>query len=145
MLKQFHSIWKNATLKKFQIVVRRFASSASVVQVHNYQLKSLNQSYTNFAKPNLFLPSVANSCEKRNTVRRINNTAANRQTNLNRSANVKSKYKQMEANLKWRANPVIAKLETQQFKSILRKNIMDLVAIFEKYNYEIRIAGGAVR
>lgn len=51
----------------------------------------------------------------------------------------------MEANLKWRADPVIITLETPQFKSILRKNILDLVALFQKYNYEIRIAGGAVR
>lgn len=51
----------------------------------------------------------------------------------------------MEANLKWRSDPVITTLETPQFKTILRKNILDLVAIFQKHNYEIRIAGGAVR
>lgn len=63
----------------------------------------------------------------------------------NSSENVLSKYKKMEKNLKWRANPVITILDTPEFKSVLTKNILDLVAIFQKYNYEIRIAGGAVR
>lgn len=51
----------------------------------------------------------------------------------------------MEANLKWREDPVITTLETAQFKSILRKNVLDLAALFRKHNHEIRIAGGAVR
>lgn len=145
MLKQFNSIWKNATFKKFQIVIRRFATSESAAVVVVNQLNSLNQSCTNFPKSqSLFLSSAVNLCEKRSTVRCISNTV-NRESNLKRSENVKSKYKQMEANLKWRADPVIATLDTPQFKSILRKNILDLVAIFQKYNYEIRIAGGAVR
>lgn len=147
MLKQFNSIWKNATLKKFQIILRRFASSASVVQVHVNQLSTLNQSSCakKFLQPNpYFLPSATNLCEKHITVRCINSQIS-QETNLERSENVNSKYKQMEANLKWRADPVIATLDTPQFKSILRKNILDLVALFQKYNYEIRIAGGAVR
>lgn len=61
------------------------------------------------------------------------------------SKNVTKKYKEMEQNLKWRVDPVIKTLDTPQFKSILRKNVLDLVAAFEKHNYEIRIAGGAVR
>lgn len=143
MLKQFNSIWKNATFKKFQIVIRRFATSESAVVVN--QLSLLNQSCTNFPQLKPFnLSSVPNLCETRSTVRCISNTI-NRETNLKRSENINSKYKQMEANLKWRADPVIATLDTPQFKSILRKNILDLVAIFRKYNYEIRIAGGAVR
>lgn len=147
MLKQF--IWKNATLKKFQIILRRFASSssASVVQVHVNQLSTLNQSlcakHLQKSNPH-FLSSASNLCEKHIIVRCIS-SAASQESNLNRSDNVKSKYKQMEANLKWRADPVIATLETPQFKAMLRKNILDLVAIFQKYNHEIRIAGGAVR
>lgn len=143
MLKQFNSIWKNATFKKFQIVTRRFATSESAVVVN--QLNLLNRSCTNFHKSKpLFVSSVPNSCEKRSSVRCISNTV-NREAHLQRSENVESKYKEMEANLKWRAEPVIATLDTPQFKSVLRKNILDLVAIFRKYNYEIRIAGGAVR
>lgn len=46
---------------------------------------------------------------------------------------------------KWRDDPVITTLDTPQFKSILRKNILDLVSLFQKHDYEIRIAGGAVR
>lgn len=56
-----------------------------------------------------------------------------------------SKYKEMEQNLKYRENPVIMTLETPQFKSIFTDNRMKLYEIFQKYNYEIRIAGGAVR
>lgn len=51
----------------------------------------------------------------------------------------------MELNLKWRTDPVIKVLETPQFKSTLQKNVLDLVMVFVKYNYDIRIAGGAVR
>lgn len=58
---------------------------------------------------------------------------------------VQKKYKDMEQNLKWRTDPVIKTLNTPQFQSILRKNVIDLVAVFKKHNYEIRIAGGAVR
>lgn len=144
MLKQFNGIWKNATFKKFQVVIRRFATSESAVAVN--QLSLLNQTCTNSPKSKPFyLSSVPNLCETRPTIVRCISNTVNRETNLQRSENVNSKYKQMEANLKWRADPVIATLDTPQFKSILRKNILDLVAIFEKYNYEIRIAGGAVR
>lgn len=61
------------------------------------------------------------------------------------SSNIIKKYKQMEKDLKYRTDPVIATLDTPQFKSIFTKNLVDLVALFNKYNYEIRIAGGAVR
>lgn len=137
MLKQLHSIWKNAIDKKFQIVLRRFAASSSIVQVHASKSGPLNHS------PNRKLLSAYNSCVNRYVIRCISGTVNN--TNLYRSENIASKYKKMEANLKWRADPVIITLETPQFKSILRKNILDLVALFQKYNYEIRIAGGAVR
>lgn len=63
----------------------------------------------------------------------------------NASIFVQKKYKEMEQNLKWRADPVIKTLNTPQFQSILRKNVIDLVAVFKKNKYEIRIAGGAVR
>lgn len=56
-----------------------------------------------------------------------------------------SKYKEMEQNLKYREDPVIMTLDTPQFKSIFTDNRMKLYEIFQKNNYEIRIAGGAVR
>lgn len=146
MLKQFQTSWKNATVHNLQIVLRRFVSSSSlsssIVPVHvNSAILSNLQSNRQFTKQ--FLLSGNHLCKNYKSIRCINSAVNN--TNLNQSENVKSKYQQMEANLKWRADPVIVTLDTPQFKSILRKNILDLVAIFQKYNYEIRIAGGAVR
>lgn len=46
---------------------------------------------------------------------------------------------------KCRENPVVIKLNTPEFKSIFTPELNDLSALFEKYKYEIRIAGGAVR
>lgn len=56
-----------------------------------------------------------------------------------------SKYKEMEKDLKYREDPVIMRLDTPQFKSIFTDNLLKLHEIFQRYNYEIRIAGGAVR
>lgn len=56
-----------------------------------------------------------------------------------------SKYKEMEKDLKYREDPVIMTLDTPQFKSIFTENLIKLYDIFQKHNYEIRIAGGAVR
>lgn len=36
-------------------------------------------------------------------------------------------------------------LDTPQLKSIFSKKLIQLYEVFQKYNYEIRIAGGAVR
>ncbi|KAH1007932.1 hypothetical protein HUJ04_005103 [Dendroctonus ponderosae] len=46
---------------------------------------------------------------------------------------------------KSRENPVILKLESPEFHSILSEDVKTLVGLFQKYNHEIRIAGGAVR
>lgn len=51
----------------------------------------------------------------------------------------------MDKNLKIREDPVVVKLNNDLFKSIFTDELNDLVKIFNKYNYEIRIAGGAVR
>lgn len=139
MLKQFQHIWKNATINKYQIVLRRFTSS-TVDQLLTKQFESRIKSNKNFQHRQQ-ISGFQNGLQ----IRWINSSHTVNHTNLNRSENVKSKYKKMEANLKWRNDPVITTLETPQFKSILRKNILDLVALFQKYNYEIRIAGGAVR
>lgn len=44
-----------------------------------------------------------------------------------------------------RADPVITKLDTPEFHSLFTPELKTLIELFEKYNYEIRIAGGAVR
>lgn len=51
----------------------------------------------------------------------------------------------MDPNLKVRENPIALKLDNDLFKSIFSDELNQLVEIFNKYNYEIRIAGGAVR
>jgi tRNA nucleotidyltransferase (CCA-adding enzyme) len=48
-------------------------------------------------------------------------------------------------NLVSRSNPVIKTLNTPEFKSIFTPELQTLSDIFKKYNYELRIAGGAVR
>lgn len=47
--------------------------------------------------------------------------------------------------LKSRENPVILKLESAEFKNILTPEVTELKRLFDKYQYEIRVAGGAVR
>ncbi|CAG4954076.1 unnamed protein product [Parnassius apollo] len=47
--------------------------------------------------------------------------------------------------LKYREDPVVIKLDTPEFKNIFTQEVLDLMNLFEKYRYEIRIAGGAVR
>lgn len=47
--------------------------------------------------------------------------------------------------LKSREDPVVFKLKSEQFKNILTPEVLQLKALFDKYQYEIRIAGGAVR
>lgn len=44
-----------------------------------------------------------------------------------------------------RTNPAFRKVATPEFKSIFTPELNDLVALFKKYDYELRIAGGAVR
>lgn len=45
----------------------------------------------------------------------------------------------------YRKDPVIKTLDTPEFQSIFTPELHDLAALFKKYNYEIRVAGGAVR
>lgn len=51
----------------------------------------------------------------------------------------------MDVNLKSRENPVVTKLDSPEFKSIFSQEVDDLKKMFDKYGFEIRIAGGAVR
>lgn len=56
-----------------------------------------------------------------------------------------AKLRVMDPTIKIRNDPVVIKLDSPQFKSIFSRNLKTLVELFQKYNYEIRIAGGAVR
>lgn len=51
----------------------------------------------------------------------------------------------MDQELKFRENPVVLKLESAEFKSIFTPEVTELKNLFDKYKYEIRVAGGAVR
>lgn len=125
MLKGLNRIWKNAANssklrlehRSYSITAKCFANSG-IQSSNNYRESNLSKRY--FSK-------------------------AADQESLKSLEIIAKKYREMEANLKWRTDPVITTLDTPQFKSILRKNILDLVALFQKYGYEIRIAGGAVR
>lgn len=51
----------------------------------------------------------------------------------------------MDLNLKVRSDPIVLKLDTPEFKSIFNEELVDLSDLFKKHNYELRVAGGAVR
>uniref|UniRef100_A0A1B6D7V7 Poly A polymerase head domain-containing protein n=1 Tax=Clastoptera arizonana TaxID=38151 RepID=A0A1B6D7V7_9HEMI len=44
-----------------------------------------------------------------------------------------------------RSHPAIMKLTSPEFKSLFTLELMTLASLFENHNYQIRIAGGAVR
>ena len=44
-----------------------------------------------------------------------------------------------------RVDPVITKLDSPEFRSVFTPELEKLASLFKKYNYELRIAGGAVR
>lgn len=51
----------------------------------------------------------------------------------------------IDMELKCRDPPIVTKLDTKEFNSIFTQEVSTLKTLFDKYNYEIRIAGGAVR
>lgn len=51
----------------------------------------------------------------------------------------------MDSNLKVRSPPIVLTLETPEFKSIFNEELVDLIDLFKKHKYELRVAGGAVR
>lgn len=44
-----------------------------------------------------------------------------------------------------RSDPVVKKISSNEFDSIFTENLKQLIRLFDKYKYELRIAGGAVR
>uniref|UniRef100_A0A1L8DRX1 Putative trna nucleotidyltransferase/polya polymerase n=1 Tax=Nyssomyia neivai TaxID=330878 RepID=A0A1L8DRX1_9DIPT len=51
----------------------------------------------------------------------------------------------MDLNIKVRENPIVTQLDRQEYKEILTEDLVDLLALFKRYKYEIRLAGGPVR
>lgn len=51
----------------------------------------------------------------------------------------------MDPNVKIRDDPVVLKLDNDLFKSIFTPELHSLVEVFKKHDFELRIAGGAVR
>ncbi|XP_011642739.1 CCA tRNA nucleotidyltransferase 1, mitochondrial [Pogonomyrmex barbatus] len=51
----------------------------------------------------------------------------------------------METSLPSRIDPVVMKLDSPEFRSVFTPELQTLAGLFQKYNYELRIAGGAVR
>ncbi|XP_045453042.1 CCA tRNA nucleotidyltransferase 1, mitochondrial [Melitaea cinxia] len=72
----------------------------------------------------------------------IKNFRAYSKTSFPKTKRLRSK---IDMDLKSRDDPVVVKLNTPEFQSIFTQEVLDLKRIFDKYNYEIRIAGGAVR
>lgn len=44
-----------------------------------------------------------------------------------------------------RANPLVKRLQSNEFRSIFTNELETLIDLFRRYNYELRLAGGAVR
>ncbi|XP_040175135.1 CCA tRNA nucleotidyltransferase 1, mitochondrial isoform X1 [Anopheles arabiensis] len=53
--------------------------------------------------------------------------------------------RRMDARAIARPDPVVKKIDSPEFRSIFTQELKDLIALFERYNFEIRVAGGAVR
>ncbi|XP_062564049.1 CCA tRNA nucleotidyltransferase 1, mitochondrial [Armigeres subalbatus] len=53
--------------------------------------------------------------------------------------------RRMEASAIARTEPVIMKIDTPEFRSIFTKELEDLIELFKRHDFEIRVAGGAVR
>lgn len=51
----------------------------------------------------------------------------------------------MDKELSPRADPIVKKINSNEFNSIFTENLNYLINLFDKYKYELRIAGGAVR
>ncbi|XP_059619256.1 CCA tRNA nucleotidyltransferase 1, mitochondrial [Phlebotomus argentipes] len=53
--------------------------------------------------------------------------------------------RKMDLNLRVRENPVVTILKREEYAAILTEDLVDLLDLFKKYKYEIRLAGGPVR
>lgn len=44
-----------------------------------------------------------------------------------------------------RPDPIVTRLDTPEFRAIFNDGLRELIAIFKRNDFELRIAGGAVR
>lgn len=51
----------------------------------------------------------------------------------------------MDKELSPRTDPIVKKISSNEFQSVFTDNLKSLINLFDKYKYELRIAGGAVR
>nr|XP_014103330.2 CCA tRNA nucleotidyltransferase 1, mitochondrial [Bactrocera oleae] len=61
------------------------------------------------------------------------------------STSLEQNLKVLGAPTKMRSEPVLKKIDSPEFQSIFTDELQALIDIFKRYNYELRIAGGAVR
>ncbi|XP_037049872.1 CCA tRNA nucleotidyltransferase 1, mitochondrial isoform X1 [Bradysia coprophila] len=59
--------------------------------------------------------------------------------------NTRREQMTMDKALSHRSDPVVKKINSNEFSSIFTENLNQLISLFDKYKYELRIAGGAVR
>lgn len=85
-------------------------------------------------------PAIVNSLNFKRLTSRMPSPVKTIQTEL--SADMIS---QLGKTPKMRENPAFTKVDSDEFHSIFTPELEALVALFKKYNYELRIAGGAVR
>ncbi|XP_054746971.1 CCA tRNA nucleotidyltransferase 1, mitochondrial [Anastrepha obliqua] len=94
--------------------------------------------------------------DKRNLTRTFSINIARHMTSVNHTAETSQKpslhssasqpiLKQLGVPSKMRSNPAFKKIDTSEFHSIFTDELRALIDIFKRYNYELRIAGGAVR
>lgn len=93
--------------------------------------------------PTTRVPTViVNSLSCKRLTSRMPSPAKTVQTTTELSADIIS---QLGKTPKMRDNPAFTKVDSDEFHSIFTPELEALVALFKKYNYELRIAGGAVR
>ncbi|XP_004519515.1 CCA tRNA nucleotidyltransferase 1, mitochondrial [Ceratitis capitata] len=82
-------------------------------------------------------------------IRGLNTTFAYRMSQANQPAQEspvqQMNFKPLGIPSKMRTNPALKKIDSPEFQGIFTEELRELISIFQRYNYEVRIAGGAVR
>lgn len=131
------NIWKNAVGNQYKLVIKRLASFAIDQEK---VIRTCTDTQTSIKNRQILLVDNSKSSKINSKYCQIRRLSSN---DSKTSDDKTSKYQELESN--YRADPEIKTLDTPQFKSILKKNVLDLMTLFHKHNYEIRVAGGAVR
>lgn len=100
-----------------------------------------------FGTVHKYLPHVFTERYTSNKLRRVYLIELNNNNTIliNQRFYAKRVRSTMDINLKCREDPIVIKLDSPEFKNIFTPEVIDLKKLFDKYNFEIRIAGGAVR